>query len=62
MMALMKVGAVEACIEQVRDEDSRAPRKQPLNARQIPAEFSRAAVALSTLRNYVRAGEHALGW
>src|ERR1700722_1676373 len=53
-----KLGALEAFIEQVLDEDRRAPRKQRHTARRIHrrilTEFPDAAVAESTVGNHVR--------
>jgi transposase len=60
-----KLGAVEAFIDQVLDEDCRAPRKQRHTARRIHRrilrEFPDAAVAESTVRNHVRERKRQLG-
>ena len=60
-----KLGLVAAFIDQVLDEDRRAPRKQRHTARRIHrrilSEFPDAAVAESTVRNHVRARRHAMG-
>jgi transposase len=60
-----KLGAVAAFIDQVLDEDRRAPRKQRHTARRIYrrllTEFPDAVVAESTVRNHVRARKHAMG-
>jgi transposase len=60
-----KLGLVAAFIDQVLDEDRRAPRKQRHTARRIHrrilTEFPDAAVAESTVRNHVRARRHAMG-
>ena len=60
-----KLGAVEAFIDQVLDEDCRAPRKQRHTARRIHRrilrEFPDAAVAESTVRNHVRDRKRQLG-
>ena len=60
-----KLGPVAAFIDQILDEDRRAPRKQRHTARRIYrrilSEFPDAAVAESTVRNHVRARKHAMG-
>jgi transposase len=60
-----KLAAVEAFIDQVLDEDRRAPRKQRHTARRIHRrilrEFADAAVAESTVRNHVRARKRQMG-
>jgi len=60
-----KLGLVVAFIDQVLDEDRRAPRKQRHTARRlyrrILTEFPDAAVAESTVRNHVRARKRAMG-
>ena len=60
-----KLGVVAAFIDQVLDEDRRAPRKQRHTARRIYRrilmEFPDAAVAESTVRNHVRARKRAMG-
>ena len=57
--------AVAAFIDQVLEEDRRAPRKQRHTARRIYrrilTEFPDAGVAESTVRNHVRARKRALG-
>ena len=60
-----KLDAVAAFIDQVLDEDRRAPRKQRHTARRIYRRiltaFPDAGVAESTVRNHVRARKRALG-
>ena len=60
-----KLDEVVGFIDQVLDEDRRAPRKQRHTARRIYrrllTEFPAADVAESTVRNYVRARKRALG-
>ncbi len=60
-----KLDAVASFIDQVLDEDRRAPRKQRHTARRIYrrilTEFPDAAVAESTVRNHVRARKRAMG-
>src|SRR3954464_2272808 len=60
-----KLAAVEAFIDQVLDEDRRAPRKQRHTARRIHRrilrEFPDVAVAESTVRNHVRARKRRMG-
>ena len=60
-----KLGAIAAFIDQVLDEDWRAPRKQRHTARRIYrrilTEFPDAAVAESTVRNHVRDRRRVLG-
>ena len=60
-----KLGAVEAFIDKVLDEDHRAPRKQRHTARRIYrrilAEFPDAVVAESSVRNHVRERKHQMG-
>ena len=60
-----KLGAVEAFIDKVLDEDRRAPRKQRHTARRIHRrilrEFPDAAVAESTVRNHVRERKRQMG-
>ena len=60
-----KLGAVEAFIDKVLDEDRRAPRKQRHTARRIYrrilTEFPDAVVAESTVRNHVRERKHQMG-
>jgi transposase len=60
-----KLGGLEAFIERVLDEDRRAPRKQRHTSRRIHrrilTEFPDAAVAESTVRNYVRERKRQLG-
>jgi len=60
-----KLAAVEAFIDQVLDEDRRAPRKQRHTARRIHRrilrEFPDATVAESTVRNHVRARKRRMG-
>ena len=60
-----KLDAVAAFIDQVLDEDRRAPRKQRHTARRIYrcilTEFPDAAVAESTVRNHVRNRKRAMG-
>src|SRR5580704_3550791 len=60
-----KLGALEAFIERVLDEDRQAPRKQRHTARRlyrrILAEFPDATVAESTVRNHVRERRRQLG-
>ena len=60
-----KLAAVAAFIDQVLDEDRRAPRKQRHTARRIYCrilrEFPDAAVAESTVRNHVRARKRQMG-
>ena len=60
-----KLDAVMAFIDQVLDEDRRAPRKQRHTARRIHrrilTEFPDAGVAESTVRNHVRARRRAMG-
>ena len=60
-----KLGVVAAFIDQVLDEDRRAPRKQRHTARRIYrrilTEFPGAAVAEPTVRNHVRGRRRALG-
>jgi transposase len=60
-----KLDMVAAFIDQVLDEDRRAPRKQRHTARRlyrrILVEFPGVAVAESTVRNHVRARKRALG-
>ena len=60
-----KLDAVAAFIDQVLEEDRRAPRKQRHTARRICrrilTEFPGAGVAESTVRNLVRARKRALG-
>ena len=60
-----KLDAVAAFIDQVLDEDRRAPRKQRHTARRIYrrilTEFPDAAVAESTVRNHVRDRRRTLG-
>ena len=60
-----KLDAVAAFIDQVLDEDRRAPRKQRHTARRIYrrilTEFADAAVAESTVRNHVRNRKRAMG-
>ena len=60
-----KLGALEAFIDKVLDEDRRAPRKQRHTARRIHRrilkEFPDAAVAESTVRNHVRERKRQMG-
>ena len=60
-----KLGAVAAFIDQVLEEDRRAPRKQRHTARRIYrrilTEFPDAAVAESTVRNHVRERKRQMG-
>ncbi len=60
-----KLDAVTAFIDQVLEEDRRAPRKQRHTARRLyrrlRVEFPGVAVAESTVRNHVRARKRALG-
>ena len=60
-----KLAAVEAFIDQVLDEDRRAPRKQRHTARRIHRrilrEFPEVTVAESTVRNHVRARKRRMG-
>ncbi len=60
-----KLDGVAAFIDQVLDEDRRAPRKQRHTARRIYrrilTEFPDAAIAESTVRNHVRARRRAMG-
>ena len=60
-----KLDVVAAFIDQVLDEDRRAPRKQRHTARRIYrrilTEFADAAVAESTVRNHVRNRKRAMG-
>ena len=60
-----KLAAVEAFIDQVLEEDGRAPRKQRHTARRIHRrilrEFPDAVVAESTVRNHVRARKRQMG-
>jgi transposase len=60
-----KLDKVAAFIDQVLDEDRRAPRKQRHTARRlyrrILADFPGVAIAESTVRNHVRARKRALG-
>jgi transposase len=60
-----KLAAVEAFIDQVLEEDGRAPRKQRHTARRIHRrilrEFPDSAVAESTVRNHVRARKRQMG-
>jgi transposase len=60
-----KLGAVATFIDQVLDEDRRAPRKQRHTARRIYrrilTEFPDARVAESTVRNHVRDRKRAMG-
>jgi hypothetical protein len=60
-----KLEAVVAFIDQILDEDRRAPRKQRHTARRIYrrilTEFPDAAVAESTVRNHVRVRKRAIG-
>ena len=60
-----KLDRVAAFIDQVLDEDRRAPRKQRHTARRIYrrilTEFPDAGLAESTVRNHVRARKRALG-
>jgi transposase len=60
-----KLDAVVAFIDEVLDEDRRAPRKQRHTARRIYrrilAEFPETSVAESTVRNHVRARKRAMG-
>ena len=60
-----KLDGVTAFIDQVLDEDRRAPRKQRHTARRvyrrIMTEFPGAAIAESTVRNHVRNRRRALG-
>jgi len=60
-----KLGALEAFIERVLEEDRRAPRKQRHTARRIHrrilTEFPDAAVAESTVRNHVRGRKRQMG-
>lgn len=60
-----KLGALEALIDRVLEEDRRAPRKQRHTARRIHrrilTEFPDAAVAESTVRNHVRARKRQMG-
>ena len=60
-----KLDEVVTFIDQVLDDDHRAPRKQRHTARRIYrrilTEFPSAAVAESTVRNHVRARKRALG-
>ena len=60
-----KLGALEAFIDKVLDEDGRAPRKQRHTARRIYrrilTEFPDAVVAESTVRNHVRERKHQMG-
>jgi hypothetical protein len=59
------LGALEAFIDKVLDEDRRAPRKQRRTARRIRPrilkEFPDAAVAESTVRNHVRERKRQMG-
>ncbi len=60
-----KLGVVADFIDQVLDEDRRAPRKQRHTARRIHRrilrEFPDAAVAESTVRNHVRERKRRMG-
>ena len=60
-----KLGALEAFIDKVLDDDRRAPRKQRHTARRIHcrilAEFPDATVAESTVRNHIRERKHQMG-
>jgi len=60
-----KMDAIAAFIDQVLDEDRRAPRKQRHTARRIYrrilTEFPDAGVAESTVRNHVRNRRRAMG-
>ena len=60
-----KLAAVEAFIDQVLDEDRRAPRKQRHTARRVHRrilrEFPEVTVAESTVRNHVRARKRQMG-
>ena len=60
-----KLDGVAVFIDQVLDEDRRAPRKQRHTARRIYrrllTEFPDAGLAESTVRNHVRARKRALG-
>ncbi len=60
-----KLDGVAAFIDQVLDEDLRAPRKQRHTARRIYrrilTEFPDAGLAESTVRNHVRARKRAIG-
>ena len=60
-----KLDGVAAFIDQVLEEDRRAPRKQRHTARRIYrrilTEFPDAGIAESTVRNHVRARKRALG-
>ena len=60
-----KLDAVMAFIDQVLDEDRRAPRKQRHTVRRIHrrilTEFPDAGVAESTIRNHVRTRRRAMG-
>jgi hypothetical protein len=60
-----KLGVVADFIDQVLEEDRRAPRKQRHTARRlyhrILTEFPAATVAESTVRNHVRARKRQMG-
>ena len=60
-----KLGALEAFIDEVLDEDCGAPRKQRHTARRIYrrilTECPDAVVAESTVRNHVRERKHQMG-
>jgi transposase len=60
-----KLDAVAALIDQILDEDRRAPRKQRHTARRIYQRicqaFPDAAIAESTVRNHVRARKRQMG-